>query len=163
MEPGQRVGASFAFGDFVLDPSEAALTRHGDRVPVAPKEFELLTLLVSRAGHLVPKDVLVHHVWPDTFVSDGSLLRNISVLRRHLGYDAIRTVSKRGYVFALPVAKLGVHARQLRVSCQACTPIPQISGTVAISVNSTATSQRSVPGAASPSCNSTGASPRPAN
>lgn len=145
MEPGQRVGASFAFGDFVLNLSDAALTRHGDRVPVAPKEFELLTLLVSRAGHLVPKDVLIHHVWPDTFVSDSSLLRNISILRRHLGYDAIRTVPKRGYVFALPVAKL------------------EIFGTVAISVNSTATSQRSVPEAASASCNSTGVSPRPAD
>lgn len=95
----------FAFGAFVLDRSEAALTCSGEPVPLAPKELELLHVLVSQAGHLIHKEALIRSVWPDTFVSDSSLLRNVSVLRRHLGHDCIRTVPKRGYVFVLPVER----------------------------------------------------------
>ena len=105
-QSGRQFLLRCAFGDFVLDSAEAALTCRGESVPIAPKEFELLRALVSRAGHLVQKEELIRQVWPDTFVSDSSLLRNISVLRRHLGYDAIRTVPKRGYAFALPVVTL---------------------------------------------------------
>lgn len=96
--PGQ-----FAFDDFVLNTAEATLMRRGERVPLAPKEFDLLEALVRRAGHLAQKEVLIEEVWRDTFVSDSSLLRTISVLRRHLGHHSIRTVPKRGYVFVPPV------------------------------------------------------------
>lgn len=107
MQKNQQFGVRFAFGEFVLDVGEAALTRSGQPVSLAPKEFELLCALVNHAGRLVYKEDLIQLVWPDTFVSDSSLLRNISVLRGRLGHNAIRTVPKRGYVFMLPVVKLG--------------------------------------------------------
>lgn len=96
----------FRFGEFVLDEQEAELTLRGQIVPLAPKEFQLLCLLVSQAGHLIRKEFLVRELWPDTFVTDSSLLRNVSMLRRHLGRDSIRTVKKRGYIFAIPVSQL---------------------------------------------------------
>ncbi len=108
MEQGEQKAARFVFGEFVLDTDEATLTCGCVSIPLAPKEFELLRLLVSRAGRLVHKETLISTVWPDTFVSDSSLLRNISVLRKHLGHNAIRTVPKRGYVFALPVTALPI-------------------------------------------------------
>jgi YVTN family beta-propeller protein len=101
-EPGQRL----VFGEFVLDLQNAALTRRGEPIPLSPKEFELLCLLVVHAGRLVEKETLIRRVWPDTFVSDSSLLRTISVLRKHLGHDSIRTLPKRGYAFVLPVVRL---------------------------------------------------------
>lgn len=106
MEQNHDSGQRFAFGEFVLDLQEAALTCGGQIILLSPKEFELLCLLVSHAGHLIHKETLIRHVWPDTFVSDSSLLRTISVLRKHLGHDSIRTVPKRGYAFARPVVKL---------------------------------------------------------
>ena len=106
MEEDLQNSPRFVFGTFVLDPPEEQLKCGSKPVPLAPKEFELLRVLVSRAGHLVHKEDLIKQVWPDTFVSDSSLARAISVLRAQLGYDAIRTVPKRGYVFELPVQVL---------------------------------------------------------
>ena len=106
MEPERRKTLQYVFGDFVLQVPEATLTCRGEPVPLAPKEFDLLCVLATNSGHLVHKELLVKRVWPDTFVSDSSLFRNISVLRKYLGNAAIRTVPKRGYVFALPVMEL---------------------------------------------------------
>jgi YVTN family beta-propeller protein len=106
MEQKHDSGQRLAFGEFVLDLQEAALTCRGQAILLSAKEFELLWLLVSHAGHLIHKETIIRHVWPDTFVSDSSLLRTISVLRKHLGRDAIRTFPKRGYAFSQPVAEL---------------------------------------------------------
>jgi YVTN family beta-propeller protein len=106
VEQCQPKGLKLAFGDFVLFVAEASLTCRGEPVPLAPKEFALLYALVSHAGHLVHKEKLIQEIWPDTFVSDSSLFRNISVLRKYVGNDSIRTVPKRGYIFTLHVAEL---------------------------------------------------------
>jgi len=99
----------YAFGEFLLDPGEHILTRHGDPVRLAPKAFDILLLLVQNAGKLVEKDVLLRQIWPDTFVEEGNLAKHISMLRRALDETAtssecIETVPKRGYRF---VAVLG--------------------------------------------------------
>ena len=60
-------------------------------------------MLVEVAGQAVSRETLVRTIWPDTIVGDTSLGRNISVLRRHLGADAIQSVPKFGYRFTLPV------------------------------------------------------------
>ena len=46
---------------------------------------------------------MISRVWPDTFVGDGSLARNVSVLRKILGEGLIQTVSKKGYRLVAPV------------------------------------------------------------
>jgi YVTN family beta-propeller protein len=106
MEPKDESGRRLGFGEFVLDLQNAALTCRGEPIPLSPKEFELLCLLVVHAGRLVEKETLIRSVWPDTFVSDSSLLRTISILRKHLGHESIRTIPKRGYAFVPPVVKL---------------------------------------------------------
>jgi DNA-binding winged helix-turn-helix (wHTH) protein len=94
---------TYRFGDFMLDPACRTLSCAGDAVPLAPKEFLALTLLVQAAGKAVSRETLIAAVWPDTAVSDNSLARCISSLRRHLGADAIEVVPKFGYRFTLPV------------------------------------------------------------
>ena len=104
--PGSRRSV-FEFGPFRLDTVEHVLLRDGRRLPLTPKVYAVLRLLVERAGHLVEKEQLLREVWPDTFVEEGALNRSISVLRKALGETAadryIETVPKRGYRFVAAV------------------------------------------------------------
>ena len=101
----------YEFGPFRLDPAEHTLLREGQAVPLAPKVFEILKLLVENSGHLFEKDELIKAVWPDSFVEEGNLSRNISTLRTALGETAddhkyIETVPKRGYRFVARVREV---------------------------------------------------------
>jgi DNA-binding winged helix-turn-helix (wHTH) protein/Tol biopolymer transport system component len=96
---------SYEFGPFRLEPAERRLVRDGQDVPLPPKAFDLLVVLVSRAGRLVTKEDLLQSVWPDTFVEEASLSYTVSLLRKALqsGGDSTRyidTVQKLGYRFA---------------------------------------------------------------
>ena len=95
------------FGKFSLNLAEHQLFRDGHPVPLTPRMFDLLRVLVENAGHLVEKDRLLKEVWADTFVEESNLNRGISVLRKALGETAaeryIETVPKRGYRFIAAV------------------------------------------------------------
>jgi TolB-like protein/DNA-binding winged helix-turn-helix (wHTH) protein len=101
----------YVFGPFRFDPDERLLLRDGTPVPLSPKLTETLLLLVQNAGHLVGKDELMKGLWPDAFVEEGNLNKNIFVLRKTLGQwdgglEYIETVSKRGYRFVAPVDRV---------------------------------------------------------
>src|SRR5229473_663750 len=98
----------FEFGDFILVPEERLLLCSGEPVPLTPKAFDVLVVLVRRSGHLVSKDDLLSEVWPGTFVEEVNLTVNISALRKALdrgrnGNGMIQTVPKCGYRFVAPV------------------------------------------------------------
>ena len=98
----------YAFGPFRLDAEKRILVRDGTPVLLAPKTAEVLFVLVQNAGYLVEKDDLIRRVWPNAFVEEGNLNKNISVLRKVLGEwdgtrEYIETVPKRGYRFVAPV------------------------------------------------------------
>src|SRR5690242_11508266 len=95
---------SFAFGVFCLNPQRRTLSRDGQPLPLTPKEFDTLLALVQAEGRVVEKEELLSQVWPDCQVGDGSLARNISVLRRVLGHDIITTVPRRGYRLSTAVS-----------------------------------------------------------
>ena len=85
-EDSERAGACvFEFESFHLDLRERVLLRDGNAIPLTPKVFDTLLLLVQNSGHLVLKDDLMTTVWPDSFVEEASLSQNISVLRKALG------------------------------------------------------------------------------
>ena len=116
--------SSFEFGPFRLDTVEHALSRDGRRLPLTPKVYDVLRLLVENAGHLVEKERLLQKVWPNTFVEEGALNRSISVLRKTLGETGadkyIETVPKRGYRFVATVTSVSVgDARALPVRMHA--------------------------------------------
>ena len=99
----------YEFSAFLLDVKKRRLMRGDELVPLTPKEFEVLLLLVENAGKVVEKDELLDAVWKDTFVEEGTLTRNISWLRRKLadGGNAkvIETLPKRGYRFLPEIIK----------------------------------------------------------
>ena len=110
----------FKFGCFRLDPAEHLLLRDGEPVPLEPKVFETLLVLIRHAGRLVGKDELMQTVWPDSFVEESNLTRNISVLRKALnrndrGPQYIETVPKLGYRFVGEVRALAGERTELIV------------------------------------------------
>jgi TolB-like protein/tetratricopeptide (TPR) repeat protein len=97
----------FEFGPFRLDLIEGVLLGHGRPVPLAPRVFETLAVLVENSGHIVAKDELLKRLWPDTFVEESNLAQNIFQLRKALeniaGSSFIETIPKRGYRFTAEV------------------------------------------------------------
>jgi TolB-like protein len=96
-----------AFGPFRIEKNERLLRRGTDVIPLPPKAVELLLVLVERRGEAVGKDELLAAVWPGTFVEEGSLAQNVSLLRKVLGggpeSQYIATLPRRGYRFVAPV------------------------------------------------------------
>ena len=104
-EDGQHV---YAFGPFRLDVAGRALLRGDTVVPLLPKSFETLAVLVRNYGKLLDKDVLMGSVWQDAVVEENSLAKAISDVRKALGDGPkhqryIVTVPGRGYRFAATV------------------------------------------------------------
>ena len=100
----QQDNHSYEFGRFRLKPAERVLLREGEPVPLTPKVFDILVTLVEHGGQVVAKDDLMKRVWPNTFVEEGNLTQNISLLRKALGESSggvqfIETVPRRGYRF----------------------------------------------------------------
>lgn len=101
----------YEFDRFRVDLAEKVLMRDGAIVPLTPKAFDTLVLLVEKGGHLVEKGELMNRLWPDTFVEENSLSQNIYLVRRALGEESrgaryIETVPRRGYRFAAPVREI---------------------------------------------------------
>jgi DNA-binding winged helix-turn-helix (wHTH) protein/tetratricopeptide (TPR) repeat protein len=95
----------YEFGPFRLDPEKELLLREDETVPVAPKAFQILLVLIRHNKQLVTKDDLMRAIWPDTFVEEANLSRNVFLLRKALGegpqdHNYIVTVPGRGYRFA---------------------------------------------------------------
>ena len=110
--PGKQL---YEFEPFVLDAGSRILLKDGATVRLTPKAFDTLLVLVQHAQEVIDKDQLLKQVWPDTYVEEASLARNIHELRKSLGDDSaepryIETIPKRGYRFAAPV-KISVAAR----------------------------------------------------
>lgn len=102
-------GQVYEFGAFRLDVAERQLLRAGAPVHLTPKVFDLLLALVEDSGRLLEKEELLAKVWPDSYVEEGNINRNISTLRRALngaGEEFIETVPKRGYRFVAAVKVL---------------------------------------------------------
>lgn len=110
----------YRFGFYSLDVRERVLTREGSVVPLTPKAFETLLVLVRNSGHVVQKDDLMKEVWPDAYVEEANLTQNIFGLRRALGENTaepqyIETVPRRGYRFVAPVQAISTVAPEASV------------------------------------------------
>lgn len=120
----------YEFGAFHLDAQQKILLREGERIALHPKTFAILLALVESCGAVISKDELLEKVWPDTFVEESNLTKNISVLRKalsnghdHSGY--IETIPTIGYRFAEPVRHGGdaeMETRKDAISVAEVTP-----------------------------------------
>ena len=93
---------------FRLDTANHLLWRNGDRVPLAPKGFDVLAYLVEHAGRVVTQDEILEALWSETYVNPEVLRKYILEIRRALGDrpnnpEFIETLPKRGYQFIAAV------------------------------------------------------------
>jgi TolB-like protein/Tfp pilus assembly protein PilF len=98
----------YAFGRFVLDLGRGVLLEDGEARALRPKSFALLRHMVESADRLINRDEIMQAVWPDTFVTEDSITQCIGEIRRALGdvrQKTLRTVPRRGYLFAGPVSR----------------------------------------------------------
>jgi len=102
---------SYEFGPFRVDARERQLLRNGELVPLRPKVFDVLLMLVQNKGHILSKDEVMKQVWADAVVEEGNIARNISTLRNALGerpgeHQYIETIPWRGYRFVASVKEV---------------------------------------------------------
>lgn len=94
-----------SIGALVFDVDRRQLIREGGAVELPTKEFELLSLLVSRRPGAVSKDEIHEALWPRTIVTEASLTSLVKELRRKLGQTGrrgpIRTIHGFGYALAV--------------------------------------------------------------
>lgn len=101
----------YEFGGFRVDPVRRRLLRSQEQVPLTPKAFSILMVLLERRGQVVEKEELIQAVWPDTYVTEANLTQNVSSLRKALGERAnehryVVTVPGRGYSFVADVIEI---------------------------------------------------------
>jgi TolB-like protein len=92
------------FGSFVLDLDRVCLLRGADQVKLRPQTFRMLHYLVENGGRLLTKAELMTALWGHSAVTDDSLvqcLRDVRVALDDRDHAIVRTVPRRGYVFAL--------------------------------------------------------------
>jgi DNA-binding winged helix-turn-helix (wHTH) protein len=97
----------YRFGAFVLDPGNRALRSvEGREIPLRPRSYALLQLLVENAGQLITREAILSALWPNMFVTQDSVTQCVHDVRRALGPDGagvLRTMNRRGYLFAAEV------------------------------------------------------------
>ena len=111
MDMSTKTFLTFKFDDFYLDVDEQCLTFQGQPVPLTPKAFQTLVVLLRNYGRVVEKECFFNEVWADTFVEETTLAQNIRTLRKTLSRFAedkefIGTVPRRGYQFVGDVQEL---------------------------------------------------------
>src|SRR3954452_11940328 len=118
MGTGETPCAAYSFDRFTLDLARGALLGpDGAELPLRPKSFALLRLLLERAGRLLGRDAIMRAIWPDVVVTDESITQCVRDVRKALDDGTgrlLRTVPRRGYLLATAVAPAaGRAARRL--------------------------------------------------
>ena len=102
--------AGYRFGSFVLDLEWGGLlAADGRELPLRPKSFALLCMLVENAGRVISHDRIMEILWPDLFVTENNITQCIYEIRRALGPEALttlQTLPRRGYRFTARVTVL---------------------------------------------------------
>jgi TolB-like protein/DNA-binding winged helix-turn-helix (wHTH) protein/Flp pilus assembly protein TadD len=118
----------YEFGEFALDPQNRALRRGGATVPLTPKAFDVLLVLVQNAQRVVTKDELMQAVWTDSFVEESNLTQTVFMVRKALDETAdrryIQTVQGQGYRFVVPVKQAASDGQGV----EAPAPLPAAAG-----------------------------------
>jgi pimeloyl-ACP methyl ester carboxylesterase/DNA-binding winged helix-turn-helix (wHTH) protein len=102
----------YLFDAFRVDVNERLLFKDNRELPLTPKVFDTLLVLLENSSHVMTKKELMQQVWPDSFVEENNLAQNISILRKALGKSGegeqyIQTVPTRGYRFVGDVRATG--------------------------------------------------------
>ena len=102
--------AAYRVGSFTLDLDRKALLKaEGAEVPLRPKSFSMLLLLVENAGRTLSKDAIISSVWPGLIVTENNITQCVHEIRNALGAEAqqiLRTRPRHGYQIAADVVAI---------------------------------------------------------
>src|SRR4029450_678308 len=102
------------FDIYTLDLQCCSLLRGSEEIQLRPKSFDVLRYLAEHAGRVVSKEELIQAIWPDVLVTEDSVVQCIGDIRTALADNAhriIKTVPRRGYVFAAELSQRGLDKR----------------------------------------------------
>jgi TolB-like protein/Flp pilus assembly protein TadD len=121
------------FGTFQIDLRSRELRKHGMRIRIEEKPFQILELLLDHADQVVTRRTLREKLWPDTYVGyEHNLNTAVNKLRELLGDSAqspryIETLPRLGYRFIAPVTKPGRSSSALEKKVLAVLPFENLS------------------------------------
>ena len=120
VDPAQH--AAYQVGGFTIDIGrKALLTAEGAELPLRPKSFSMLLLLVENAGRTLSNDAIMSSVWPGLFVTENNITQCVHEIRHALGAKAqqiLRTRPRHGYLIAEDVVAIPI-ARDLEIGVAA--------------------------------------------
>jgi two-component system alkaline phosphatase synthesis response regulator PhoP len=89
-------------GKFILDRGSHQIIQNGEAIELPRKEFDLLSLLISRPGYVFTREQIMDTVWGnETIVGDRTIDVHIRKIREKIGDDCIKTVKGVGYKFVV--------------------------------------------------------------
>jgi DNA-binding winged helix-turn-helix (wHTH) protein len=136
-ETGNSAGSA-RFGHFSADLRTGELRKHGRKIRLSGRPFQILAMLLEQPGELLTRDEIRTRLWPaDTFVDfEHGMNTAIRKLRDALGDSAnkprfIETLPRRGYRFIAPVESIERASRLPESACAATAIEPGWVGQVA--------------------------------
>jgi Tol biopolymer transport system component/DNA-binding winged helix-turn-helix (wHTH) protein len=135
MSSPEQIHYFYEFGPFKIDVANRQLLRDGMPVPLAPKVWDALFVMVESSGRILEKEELMDRLWPDCFVEEGNLTQIIFQLRKALGESAakqqyIETIPKRGYRFIAEIRRVNGECSQHSIQSMGTKEIEEESVTV---------------------------------
>jgi len=107
----RKTNRLYTFNNFQLEVNERLLKCEEEIIPITPKAFDILVLLLEHKGKIVEKEFLLNEVWANTYITEATLAQNILTLRKILGKQPdgkhfIETVPRFGYRFVGEVKEI---------------------------------------------------------
>ncbi len=107
---GVRCESAISFGPFRIVELERLLEKEGTPCKLGNRAFDILLVLLERAGEVVSNEDLVALVWPDVKVAEANLRVQVAALRKALGDGRLGTryvmnIAGRGYCFVAPISR----------------------------------------------------------
>ena len=121
----------YLFDGYELNTETQELSQAGRLIPLTPKAYAVLAHLIANRDRLVSKEELLDEIWPETYVDDSAVKRNIMAVRRAIGGGSganthIKTQRARGYRFITAVRVLvpGIEPTSDTLTPSSAQPIP---------------------------------------
>jgi TolB-like protein/DNA-binding winged helix-turn-helix (wHTH) protein len=122
----------YEFGEFRLDAQNRILRKGETTVPLTPKAFDVLLVLIQNNGKVVTKDELMKAVWPDSFVEESNLTQTIFMVRKALNETKdqryVLNVQGQGYRFLVPITEAAAPVQEVEVSASSASSGPANDG-----------------------------------
>lgn len=117
----------YEFGPYRVDIRERLLLKNEEAIPLPPKIFDTLLVLVEHRGRVLDKGEMLDLVWPNTVVEESNLTHHVYKLRRALGerpdgHPYIETIPRRGYRFVASVHQVAKSNAEMSVRSLAVLP-----------------------------------------